>query len=389
MPYAAPYPDGIDLAAVRANFTNTLFGRTDGKLPDTVMPDYIMPVAGNNARGCLCSYLGTCDAFTCTWSSNLTHLIFTTSVAVNASYTLAVNSTVHYSLNTSGVAPVGYPAMGPAIMPGEDGPVYPPLSRSRVLVLIHNGHASPCDNRSCSADWDGSADVLNQLGYDTMSLDMPGIACNQIPAQEAEGGCANTGGHAWFQQFEQAGVPIGRFFIEPIIRAVNYATSVLGYESIAMIGLSGGGWSTTMAAAADPRIRLSVPVAGSIPCDFHHTSWDYEQYCNHTYLMVANYSTLYALAALEPGRAQVQVLHEQDPCCHHGCGRHDRIRQYNAWVRAVSSGAFATAVTVGNVHEFNPRDRVIISTLVDKLRVAGAVTQAVIDALPFNTMDEW
>ena len=31
-----------------------------------------------------------------------------------------------------------------------------------------------------------------------------------------------------------------------------------------MIGLSGGGWSTTVAAALDPRIGLSLPVAGSV-----------------------------------------------------------------------------------------------------------------------------
>ena len=33
----------------------------------------------------------------------------------------------------------------------------------------------------------------------------------------------------------------------------------------AMTGLSGGGWSTTVAAAALPEIDLSVPVAGSVP----------------------------------------------------------------------------------------------------------------------------
>jgi hypothetical protein len=32
-----------------------------------------------------------------------------------------------------------------------------------------------------------------------------------------------------------------------------------------MLGLSGGGWSTTLAAAVDPRIQLSFPTAGSVP----------------------------------------------------------------------------------------------------------------------------
>lgn len=72
------------------------------------------------------------------------------------------------------------------------------------------------------------------------------------------------------------------------------------------------------------------------------------------------YSTLYALAALEPSRAQVQVLHEQDNICFHGCGRHDRIREYGDRVRGAARGAFETAVTVGNVPEVNGRDRTIL-----------------------------
>ena len=69
-----------------------------------------------------------------------------------------------------------------------------------------------------------------------------------------------------------------RFFLEPIVLTINYAMSVLGYQQVHMMGLSGGGWSTTIAAAIDPRITLSMPTAGSIPCEFKHTSWDWEQY---------------------------------------------------------------------------------------------------------------
>jgi hypothetical protein len=97
-----------------------------------------------------------------------------------------------------------------------------------------------------------------------MSLQMPGYQCNYVDGP----GCD----HAWFQQWEDAGVPTMRFFLEPIILTVIYAKS-LGYKNIVMAGLSGGGWSTVMAAAIDPRITLSVPIAGSIPCDFVHTSW--------------------------------------------------------------------------------------------------------------------
>ena len=52
-----------------------------------------------------------------------------------------------------------------------------------------------------------------------------------------------------------------------------------------MAGLSGGGWTTTIASALDPRIVLSFPVAGSVPFamrdehpgDPYHDLGDFEQ----------------------------------------------------------------------------------------------------------------
>ena len=162
------------------------------------------------------------------------------------------------------------------------------------------------------------------------------------------------------------------------------------YERVAMTGLSGGGWTTTIAGALDERIGLAMPVAGSMPCDFHHTAWDYEQLCDEPWAMVANYTTLYVFGGLEPNKTMVQINHEQDPCCFHGCSRHDRIRDYNAFVRGEIAGRFATCVTQGNAHEINPRDKVVIGSLLDKWRIrGGALTAQDVDELPFNTMREW
>ena len=55
-----------------------------------------------------------------------------------------------------------------------------------------------------------------------------------------------------------------QYFIEPVVLTINYAQT-LGYERFVMLGLSAGGWSTTLAAAVDPRIQLSFPTAGSVP----------------------------------------------------------------------------------------------------------------------------
>ena len=143
-------------------------------------------------------------------------------------------------------------------------------------------------------------------------------------------------------------------------------------ERIVMAGLSGGGWTTTVAAAVDPRIvpwflcfclvhakapnqygnlgfgrisfnhgpwllvpqpakELSMPIAGSIPCDFRrgaaarnlvcltmgvqlyrgvqtvgrHTSWDFEQYCGDRWASIGG--------LVEPSVASV-VLGRAKPC---------------------------------------------------------------------------
>lgn len=74
-------------------------------------------------------------------------------------------------------------------------------------------------------------------------------------------------------------------------------------------------------------------------------------------------------------------------CCHHACGRHDRIRAYNAWVGGAAAGAFATVVTAGAVHEVNPRDRAVLGALLGGARLPP--TRADLGALPFDLMREF
>ena len=85
----------------------------------------------------------------------------------------------------------------------------------------------------------------------------------------------------------------------------------------------------------------------------------------------------------------MQLIHEHDPCCFHGFGRHERIIEYNRWVQSQIAGHFETAPTVGNVHEVNPRDKTIISMLVDNYRRKGWLNLTDFAAMPFNTLREW
>lgn len=377
-----------DWKDVRGELIDTLFGLGPGVLPSRSEPDYIEHLPGPHQKGCYCAYFGECSAYDCQWGSNMSKFIWTIKAKVNDSYTLELNSTVFHTLNTSGAAPLIFPPSGPPQLPGggwfgnatnSRGPALYPSDLAETLVIFHHGHSQPCDK--CWIPWlDQTMDWLNQLGFDSMVIQMPLHQCNYVK----ESGC----NHEWFAQFEKQGVKTMRFFLEPVVLTINYARS-LGYKRIIMMGLSGGGWTTTMMAGIDTRIQLSLPIAGSIPCEFNHTSWDYEQFCTNPWAQVCNYTCLYTLAGLEANRYQVQIIHEHDPCCFHGYGRHERIRAYNTLVQGRIEGHFETVPTVGNVHEVNVRDKTIAAALIDRLRTRGVLVSADFESIPFNTLRQW
>ena len=195
------------------------------------------------------------------------------------------------------------------------------------------------------------------------------------------------------------------------------ARAGLGYKHIVLVGLSGGGWTTTVAAAAIPGIELSIPIAGSTPKwqtkgyppwvpdlpegrdpstkspDLFHprpqpgAGGDYEQErARPFYAAVGGFAQLYVLAALEPHRHQLQILHEFDSCCFRAAGLHADIADYNRWVGKRVSGWMQTAVTAGNMHEVNPRDKVLVAYLVERLRRRGRLLREDFEMLPFDDL---
>ena len=171
--------------------------------------------------------------------------------------------------------------------------------------------------------------------------------------------------------------------------AVNYAKNALRYKHIVMVGLSGGGWTTTVSAAIDPRIELSMPIAGSVPRfpSSIYPHWvpdlpgnrghgkgggcDFEQNLPRPLYHACGWACLYTLAALDTpsaisdgssARFSLQMLHEHDSCCFATAGLHANITAYNRFVQAELSkqshgvGYFATAANLGNFHEIVSAD---------------------------------
>src|SRR5207249_11546000 len=111
-----------------------------------------------------------------------------------------------------------------------------------------------------------------------------------------------------------------RFFLEPLVVALNYAEDHYAYDAVYMTGLSGGGWTTTVYAALDSRVQRSYPVAGSAP---NYLRVGYEglgdaEQVEPGFYRIANYEELYVMGSHGLNRLQLQVLNLYDACCFSG-----------------------------------------------------------------------
>lgn len=214
------------------------------------------------------------------------------------------------------------------------------------LVIYHHGHDEPFTA--------GLATITHFLeaDCDVLALSMPLTGRNSQPVIDVEGtGPLALSTHDALQLLESPDFSPLSYFVEPTLAALNYALRKSTYARVGMIGISGGGWTTTLYAALDPRVQGSYPVAGSLPLFLRtmppHDSWgDYEQV--HPTIRRIGYLNLYLMGAVGTGREQVQVLHPNDPCCFSGT----RSDIYASLVakRARDSGAGSFSVYLDRTH---------------------------------------
>ena len=202
-------------------------------------------------------------------------------------------------------------------------------------------------------------DFFLKNGFAVLALSMPLEAPNNQPVVELEHiGKIQLTFHDQLKFLKmKAGHPV-QLLLTPVTVCLNHVQP-LGYQAIYMTGVSGGGWTTTIYSALDPRITRSYPVAGSLPLHLREdrdransaqrgADWgDYEQSIPELYA-VANYLDLYILSSLGAGRKQLQILNKYDPCCLAG----ESFRTYetvvNDRVKSLGGGTFAVFLDTKN-----------------------------------------
>lgn len=212
---------------------------------------------------------------------------------------------------------------------GSESVIYHFIAKTPVnkLVIYHQGHRG---------DFVQGIDTIRafiEKGCDVMAVSMPLLGMNNQPVINLDRfGKFHVTRHEHLKLLKN---PIS-FFVEPIAVAANYADK-FNYDRISMIGISGGGWTTTLYAAIDPRIKHSYPVAGSLPVYLRSDSkrdWgDYEQTLPELY-HIANYPELYVMGSYGAGRQQVQILNKYDSCCFAGI----KYRTYEKTVHDIVAG---------------------------------------------------
>jgi len=193
-----------------------------------------------------------------------------------------------------------------------------PIKENGELVIYHQGHNGDFILGKKTIQF-----FLNN-GYSVMAFTMPLVGMNNIPTANTEFGEIKLGFHRAFWLLDSQSFSAIKFFLEPITVSLNYLERNFNYKQIAMVGISGGGWTTNLYSAVDARISRSYSVAGVSPFYIQalppQNSFLHYEYILPELYKIANNLELYILGSYGENRKQIQILNKYDSVCCGGIG---------------------------------------------------------------------
>jgi hypothetical protein len=208
-----------------------------------------------------------------------------------------------------------------------------PRPQGQCLFLYHFGHGEGLNYREQDGipkpaePEPGVKQLLWPIvdqGCDVLLLSMPfqGDNLRTLPPGTTKKQWQNgVAAHNALRPLETADWTPMVYFLEPVVRAINFATEKKHYRTIGMAGKSGGGWTTVVAGALDARIQHAYSVAGSMPEYYREIRaadrGDWEQQGSRFWAK-ADYINLYVLGALDDGKSMDLIWRKYDSCCFAG-----------------------------------------------------------------------
>ena len=191
--------------------------------------------------------------------------------------------------------------------------LFTPTISNKKLVIYHQGHAE----QDFLVDKTKISEFLDN-GFSVLIFAPPVHGMNNEPILEFERfGKLRLNSHNHFNLIDNEYFHPLKFFVEPIIVSLNYVEQNLDYDNYYMVGLSGGGWTTTLTSALDHRISKNYSIAGSFPLYMKSDRLnfgDYEQ-SNPELYSIATYEELYIMSSFYTDQRSVQIFIYNDPCC--------------------------------------------------------------------------
>ncbi len=135
-----------------------------------------------------------------------------------------------------------------------------PVRDNHKLMIYHQGHRG-----GFLLGKETIAYFLGK-GYAVAAFAMPLLGMNNQPVVDLPRfGKLRLHTHDHLRYLDTATFSSLKLFLEPVAILLNYVEQEHDFRSVSMTGVSGGGWTTTLYAAVDPRITRSYPVAGTLP----------------------------------------------------------------------------------------------------------------------------
>ena len=193
--------------------------------------------------------------------------------------------------------------------------LFVPNDGNEKLIIYHQGHSGGFINGKQTIQ-----DFLN-AGFSVAAFSMPLFEPNNQPTENIENiGPIKFLKHNQFVLLESENFSSLELFLSPISSTLNYLEKHYGYSEFYMVGISGGGWTSSVYPALDTRISKSFSVAGSLPLSLRNVIddvGDYEQY-NPGFYSIASYLDIYIMSSSGSDRQHIQIFNEYDPCCFAG-----------------------------------------------------------------------
>jgi len=193
--------------------------------------------------------------------------------------------------------------------------IFTPQNNNGDVIFYHQGHSGGFIN--------GKSTIQKFLdnGFTIAAFSMPLIGLNNQPVIELENiGQVRLFKHDQFLFLESKNFSSMSYFFTPLSVTLNHMSKNYPIDNFHMVGISGGGWTSTVYPAIDPRISKSFSIAGSLPLSLRNIVddvGDYEQFHPKLYSM-ANYFELYAMNSIGKDREFYQIFNKNDPCCFAG-----------------------------------------------------------------------